>query len=125
MYGLSSEQMRILLNILESNNETLSDFVEICEHINAAGTVNAVLCDIYGKWSSPGDVYNALLEYHTFIPTNKIADFIYQTIENETENNADDPDFDAVDYIRQLTNNEIPDITMTRTSGGYVMHIYY
>lgn len=127
MYGLTDAQMTELLNILEANNETITDFEDVCNAINASSTgrVDAVLCEIYGKWSSPLDVYNALLEYHTFIPSDDIADFIYTKIETETENNADDPGFDAMDYIKQLTDNNIPDATMTRTSGGYVYHIYY
>ena len=127
MYGLTDAQMTELLNILEANNETITDFEDVCNAINASSTgrVDAVLCEIYGKWSSPLDVCNALLEYHTFIPSDDIADFIYTKIENETENNADDPDFDAVDYIRLLTDNKIPDATMTRTTNGYVYHIYY
>ena len=127
MYGLTDAQMTELLNILEANNETLSDFIQICDAIKASSTgkVNAVLCDVYGKWTSPADVYNAMLEYHTFIPVDEISSWIWEKIENETENNADDPDFDAVDYIRLLTDNKIPDATMTRTTNGYVYHIYY
>lgn len=108
---ITQKNMRALLNILESQEENFDDFLE-----EASYTGLSFYFGIMHTNTCISDTYDAIIEHFTFYSDEEfINDFIMPIIEENEE------DIPASEYIRQLTEGEIYDTTIYKTSDGYVV----
>jgi len=111
--GLTKDQFIELLNILESNGKDYDSFS------NAILNRERMFCDLWhdGAWATPKDLYQTLVEFHTFI---KKADF-KQFLADRMEDFLDDSE--TIEDIKMYFNWELDDIK--DTTDGYVKRYNY
>jgi uncharacterized protein Yka (UPF0111/DUF47 family) len=114
-YGLLNRQnkpitrrdMLDLLNILESQNETLDSFHD------AAFNSYTEFMDIYREDSFENDLdtYHAILRKYSFFTVNEFIDYILETMQEEN----------GPEFIYELTYDLYDDLELFKTSDGYVL----
>lgn len=114
-YGLLNRQnkpitqrdMLDLLNILESQNETLDSFHD------AAFNSYTEFMDIYREdsFANDSDTYHAILRKYSFFTVNEFIDYILETMQEEN----------GPEFIYELTYDLYGDLELFRTSDGYVL----
>lgn len=114
-YGLLNRQnkpitrrdMLDLLNILESQNETLDSFHD------AAFNSYTEFMGIYREDSFANDLdtYHAILRKYSFFTVNEFIDYILETMRDEN----------GPEFIYELTYDLYGDFELFRTSDGYVL----
>lgn len=108
---ITQRDMLELLNILESQNETLDSLHD------AAFNGYTEFMDIWHgcPFQDDNDTYHAIIDKFTFFTENE---FIEWAIETATEG-------DGVEYLRQLAFDDFCDNVLYKTSDGYVLRYYF
>lgn len=104
---ITRRDMLDLLNILESQNETLDSFHD------AAFNSYTEFMDIYREDSFANDLdtYHAILRKYSFFTVNEFIDYILETMQEEN----------GPEFIYELTYDLYGDLELFRTSDGYVL----
>ena len=76
--NLSKKEYTELINILDFNNESINDFIDLCYKIieSPRGKIETYFCNMYATFENPKQIYNSLLECHMFVARNELKNYI-------------------------------------------------
>lgn len=108
-------EMIALLNILQANGETLDSM-----H-NAVFNGYGSFMDIFGRWDTDRELYEAVLQFNTFFTESEFIDWMLERV-SDMEYDGTDP----AEEVRTWTyDNEPSDTKIVRTEDGYVVRVWY
>lgn len=106
---ITRADMLALLNILESQGETLESFHDV------AFNGDMEFCGIYGEYNTDSDTYNALTDHHLFLSDAEFIDYMLEQIQDYTA----DGSTDVAEFFK------LSDSNIYKTTDGYVIRFDY